>query len=134
MRRQSKKLPSHVGTKLVFNTTKSFAFGDRRIHLLVLGNLKILNSIKRLWFWDWTTSLNPKSHSCFVPPLNTDIVFRTITMAHVQKVTPAPTPMFLKSVQVNTGANSDQDSNKINPNKPKITVHQSINQLLHLYC
>ena len=70
----------------------------------------------------------------FRAPLKHRYCFSSITMAHVPKVTPAPTPMFLKSVQVNTGANSDQDSNKINPNKPKITVHQSINQLLHLYC
>ena len=132
MPRHSKKLPSHVGTKLLVNTTKSVAVRDRRIHLLVLGNLKILNSIKRLWFWNWTTSSNPKSHSPFVPPLNTDIVFRTITLAHVPKITPAPTPMFVKSVQVNTGANSAQDSNKINLSKPKITVQMPLSPPLQL--
>ena len=68
--------------------------------------------MKRLWFWDWTTSSNSKRHSPFVPPLNTDIVFRTITLAHVPKITPAPTPMFVKSVQVNIGANFAKDKSK----------------------
>ena len=43
------KLPSHVGTKLLFNRTKSFVVGDKRIHLLVLGNLKILNCFSTLF-------------------------------------------------------------------------------------
>ena len=43
------KLPSHVGTKLLFNRTKSFVVGDKRIHLLVLGNLKILNCFSNLF-------------------------------------------------------------------------------------
>ena len=67
-----------------------------------------------------------------MPPLNTDIVFRTITLAHVPKITPAPTPMFVKSVQVNTGANSAQDSNKINLSKPKITVQMPLSPPLQL--
>ena len=43
------KLSSHVGTKLLFNRTKSFVVGDKRIHLLVLGNLKILNCFSNLF-------------------------------------------------------------------------------------
>ena len=66
-----------------------------------------------------------------MPPLNTDIVFRTITLAHVPKITPSPTPMFVKSVHFNIGTNFAEED-KINLSKPKITVQMPLSPPLQL--
>ena len=66
-----------------------------------------------------------------MPPLNTDTVFRTITLAHVPKITPSPTPMFVKSVHFNIGTNFAEED-KINLSKPKITVQMPLSPPLQL--